>query len=511
MWLVAWFVALMPWVLEGWLLVKEESAPTDAIVARGNEVLRRGEPAEGASAAEALGRAEQAVVRVRDEVEKSVLPNGREFYLSFYELLNEDSERPAAVMEAARRESLRALDMFRREGVFDLVLEAGRAPRQVVWPIRDHRVDREIGIRLNPLLLIAKANAVRQRLSAEAGEWDEYAHAVENSLVLARVVGRSGTLIHRKVALHAYERPLERLWEDLGSGRVPMSVLDRLAVVLDRVKLSPTSERVELWRVEMELLCAMYFSAGPLGGRPLLSQVDEGQTLVTVIEEAIGHEVGFVDRLPKRGVWNLMALPLASRRETERELLRSYEDLNRASIMDRPGRKARAWVRMPGTLRHAYTREMEDLCFGATDTWLSEEERAAFKADGTRLLLALERHRVRHEGRAPEQLEALVPEFIGSVPRDPVSGKPLVYRVIDPQADALGRAYVLYSVGSDGVDNGGEYDPMRNQGSLMGPATAAGHDFVFSVPPRYVRKHVRVQLGKPPVEVPAAEDAGESE
>ena len=52
-------------------------------------------------------------------------------------------------------------------------------------------------------------------------------------------------------------------------------------------------------------------------------------------------------------------------------------------------------------------------------------------------------------GDPPEKLADLVPEYLTKVPQDPHSGKPLVYR-----RDAKG--YVLYSVGPDGRDNGGQ-------------------------------------------------------
>ncbi len=62
---------------------------------------------------------------------------------------------------------------------------------------------------------------------------------------------------------------------------------------------------------------------------------------------------------------------------------------------------------------------------------------------------ALERHRIKH-GSYPESLAALVPEFLAEVPVDPIDGQPLRYR---RSADGLFR---LWSVGDDGVDNGGE-------------------------------------------------------
>jgi hypothetical protein len=78
-----------------------------------------------------------------------------------------------------------------------------------------------------------------------------------------------------------------------------------------------------------------------------------------------------------------------------------------------------------------------------------------------RLELALQEYRQRH-GRFPPTLAQLSPEVMEAMPLDPFTEKPLVYR-------PRGRGYVLYSVGPDGVDNGGT--PI-SPGS-MGP-TAAG-------------------------------------
>ncbi|NLH72436.1 MAG: hypothetical protein GX456_05220 [Verrucomicrobia bacterium] len=66
-----------------------------------------------------------------------------------------------------------------------------------------------------------------------------------------------------------------------------------------------------------------------------------------------------------------------------------------------------------------------------------------------RVACALERHRLAI-GRYPETLAELAPSFISRVPVDPVNGGPLKYRLIDRDR------YVLYSVGPDGVDDGGK-------------------------------------------------------
>ena len=64
--------------------------------------------------------------------------------------------------------------------------------------------------------------------------------------------------------------------------------------------------------------------------------------------------------------------------------------------------------------------------------------------------LALACHKARH-GRWPARLDDLVGELIKEVPTDVFSGRPLVYRL---ESDG----YVLYSVGSNGRDDGGLND-----------------------------------------------------
>jgi hypothetical protein len=63
--------------------------------------------------------------------------------------------------------------------------------------------------------------------------------------------------------------------------------------------------------------------------------------------------------------------------------------------------------------------------------------------------IALKRFSLKH-GQWPATLGELAPEFLSSVPIDPFDGKPLRYR---PNGDGT---YLLYCVGDDGVDDGGD-------------------------------------------------------
>ena len=83
--------------------------------------------------------------------------------------------------------------------------------------------------------------------------------------------------------------------------------------------------------------------------------------------------------------------------------------------------------------------------------------------------LALERYRGRH-GRYPDSLADLVPELLKVPPVDFMDGQPLRYR---PTEDGH---FVLYSVGLDCVDNGGQ---MRRPGRRGMPFDDSVMDFGF--------------------------------
>jgi hypothetical protein len=70
--------------------------------------------------------------------------------------------------------------------------------------------------------------------------------------------------------------------------------------------------------------------------------------------------------------------------------------------------------------------------------------------------LAVERYRLANN-RLPEQLADLVPTFLAEIPADPYDGQPLRYRKRSP-------GFVVYSIGTDGLDDAGKERPSRRRG-----------------------------------------------
>jgi hypothetical protein len=87
--------------------------------------------------------------------------------------------------------------------------------------------------------------------------------------------------------------------------------------------------------------------------------------------------------------------------------------------------------------------------------------------------IALKRYSLRH-GRLPDTLDALVPEFLSSVPVDYMDGKPLKYR---SNGDGTFR---LYSVGANFIDDGGDATLLPDE--IHARAPWARKDVVWPMP-----------------------------
>jgi hypothetical protein len=75
----------------------------------------------------------------------------------------------------------------------------------------------------------------------------------------------------------------------------------------------------------------------------------------------------------------------------------------------------------------------------------------------TETALAVERYRLAHSGQIPQDLSALTPLYLDAVPADPFDGQPLRFK-------RLSKGYVIYSVGSDGRDDGGKENTSVTNG-----------------------------------------------
>jgi hypothetical protein len=108
--------------------------------------------------------------------------------------------------------------------------------------------------------------------------------------------------------------------------------------------------------------------------------------------------------------------------------------------------------------------------------FVSQSLREQTEAQMAAAAIALKRFHLAHNSY-PATLEELAPIFLRHLPIDYMDGKNLRYRL---NADGT---YVLYSVGSDGIDNGGDAVPppgiVEFTGSLGHGGLKEGRDWVW--------------------------------
>ncbi len=100
----------------------------------------------------------------------------------------------------------------------------------------------------------------------------------------------------------------------------------------------------------------------------------------------------------------------------------------------------RAWKTFP-------YRVLEHLLVPAVSSVITKSGVAHTSIQSATLACALERYRLAN-GRYPDQLDALVPQYIAAVPRDVIDGQPLRYR-------RDGEGFLLWSIGWNQQDDGG--------------------------------------------------------
>ena len=109
---------------------------------------------------------------------------------------------------------------------------------------------------------------------------------------------------------------------------------------------------------------------------------------------------------------------------------------------------------------------LEKLMLPALGNAVKKFAYAQASVDLARVAIALERYRLAH-GEFPESLDALAPQFVEKIPHDVIGGQPLHYRR-DPSSPGSGAAsgqFVLYSIGWNETDDGGEV-AFKKDGSV---------------------------------------------
>ena len=119
------------------------------------------------------------------------------------------------------------------------------------------------------------------------------------------------------------------------------------------------------------------------------------------------------------------------------------------AMVDRPFPEVRKWSSTAGkgARRWGYV----DALTSVVDHLAESQAKTKVALNGAALVIVLERYR-RAQGGFPETLDALVPTYIDSIPKDPFTEGPLIYK-------RAGEDYQLYAAGPNQKDDGGGFIP----------------------------------------------------
>ncbi len=367
-----------------------------------------------------------------------------------------------------------------QERFLDLAVEANRRPRWYVPALVDGQ---SLWIELSSIGIysagrnLAKALAMRanRQLAADCGP-----EAIEDVLTIVRLgklMQQDPLLIGQLVAMAITSLGNTQMVTVVREGQFDGPTLENLLEAFP-----PTDLRGAMRRsvVEGERLFML----------SILTQLAADPEAITELAPMLDHELAFdeeakAEKLPEI-VRNYKAIaPRIDYDELLRVVNQNYDGLGKALAGDEEARKIlkRYGEAFEASHKAGLAKTLAKLAQSDDADHITREFTAQFCSDVpaafgramvlarrtdayrdlARLAIALEIYR-KKQGQYPASLAALSPKIIKAVPVDPFNDKPLVYRVTE-------AGYVLYSVGSNGEDDGGKMD--WNDG-----------DIVISVPPQ---------------------------
>ncbi len=310
----------------------------------------------------------------------------------------------------------------------------------------------------------ARMNAYRMRHALNQGDEQEFLEAVRDNRFLAQIVSQEfliGALVGYAVDATTLEQIRLAIMEHRLSPETLRS-LDEIVRTCDPrsvMKFAVKAERIGQQDMIQRLFTDDGKGNGHIAPRPKLNS-------------ALGLTP---EGTPTGIVATLASFVIADRKQNE-AALDEFRDAGLACLAK--GDAAGADLTFDSTLNKYPKFQYPYLYILAPALGKALSTAFAVESDvhATRLLIAIELYK-HANGAAPATLDALVPAFFPSIPPDSISGKPWVYKVL-PAPDEHGRRFLLYSVGTDGVDNAGTHAieaKFRSAGSV-------GKDFVYNSP-----------------------------
>lgn len=308
--------------------------------------------------------------------------------------------------------------------------------------------------------LSAKVFAARMRVALMDGKPDQAVRSLRHGLAMARAVEGRGTLFASSLANAIWTQMDAEVRIDILAGRLSPETSAAMLAVLDEARLSSARNGLEGERfVALETIDLFFEQMKSEAARDEAQEKD-------------------VDRGRGR---------IATRQEQIRQANRMYDAIGELFSVDevvrRHGRAELAAVEaLWGDVEKSPRYEPLRTLMPSVEPVIQSDRRMKMLHEGTRLMLALEVFRGK-VGRYPERLRELVPGVLEQLPVDPFAadaGRVFRYRALQPESTDRSTAYVLYSVGHDGEDNGGRARVGTRINAISPGTRARGQDYILN-------------------------------
>ncbi len=339
------------------------------------------------------------------------------------------------------------LALSKYDPVIQELREAGRRP-QSRYPLT-YDADDPSGIllpHLGPLKGVAQTLQLRAIAELDSGQAEKALEDVSLALRLAEAVRTEPTLISKLVRISVVQIALQSVWEGLADHQWTDAQLVMLEQELGRLDFIPDYAAA----IRGEVACVSgvidYLRGHPEQLFTLISDRSDTDNAPSLLARLIPSGWFYQNQLCCARFQTQWYLPLA--------------DVEHRLFSPAAARRADAAVSEELLHRKAPYNFLAGALLPALGSGAVRRfAYAQSSVDLARVACALERYRLAH-GEYPEQLDALTPQFLDKLPHDVINGQPLHYT-----RTADGR-FVLYSVGWNESDDGGQAAKKEKSGSI---------------------------------------------
>ena len=301
---------------------------------------------------------------------------------------------------------------------------------------------------------VSRINLGRMTIAREKKNWDGWLVAFEELLKLGALVGREPSGLSNLVSVAIQAAAFER-------ARAAIADLD--SATLERLERAITA-----W--PLPPACRLIQGDGLLALDTLEFVYERGPDALVWLQDTSGSPPPPKPDKPAFGPEDDIGPGMPSLREQRELFAQVFDELERHAGL--PISVRRTEQKRSELIRGNLLLEM---FVPPTERVLEVMDQYRADRAGIRTLIALERYHRKH-GEYPERLAQVTPDFLETVV-DPGTGKELGYLPPSKGPYPRGRAFVLYSSGSDGDDDDGKIDYDRPFEVVRG---AANGDYLLN-------------------------------